>query len=237
MSPPVTSSAPCANRLLAALPAAEYQRLLPHLEYVEHAFGEVIYEPDKPMAYSYFPLSSVIALQYTTKDGATTEMGLVGRDGMGGITIFTGGGTMPNTTVVQIAGGAYRMKAKALQAEFMQGGGLQQLLLRFMQALITQISHAAVCNSLHPTEQRLCRWLLLLHDRVQVDELCLTQELISRTIGVRRESINAAAGHLQTRGVIGFSRGRIKIRDRQGLEACACECYEVIRQEYARLLG
>lgn len=234
---PATLPDPRANRLLAILPAEEYQRLLPQLEYVTHSFGEVIYEPDKPMEYSCFPLTSTLSLQYTTADGATIEMGLVGKEGMGGITIFTGGGTMPNTTVVQIAGAAYRMKAKALQAEFAQGGSLQQQLLRFMQALIVQISHTSICNRLHTIEQRFCRHLLLLHDRVLSDDLKVTQELISRMLGVRRESINVASCHLQARGVIVYSRGHIHIRDRQALEACVCECYQVVRQEYDRLIG
>lgn len=228
---------PRENRLLAALPEEEYQRLVPHLEYVSLSLGEVIYESGERMRHSCFPTTSVISLLYTTEDGATAEMGLVGNDGVVGIVIFMGGETTPNRAMVQVAGGAYKMKAELLRDEFARGGAFQQLLLRYTQALITQISHTAVCNRLHSIEQRLCRWLLLIHDRVRSDELNLTQEIISHTLGVRREGVTVAAGHLQDKGLISYSRGHIVIRDREGLTACVCECYRVVKEEYDRLFG
>jgi CRP-like cAMP-binding protein len=171
------------------------------------------------------------------ENGATAEMGLAGNEGVVGIAVFMGGDTMPNHAVVQSAGGAVRMKAKVLQDEFSRGGEFQRLLLRYTQALITQISQTAVCNRLHTVEQQLCRWLLLSHDRVKADELIMTQELIADMLGVRREGVTVAARQLQDIGAISYVRGRIKILDRRKLEATVCECYRVVKDEFDRLLG
>jgi CRP-like cAMP-binding protein len=225
------------NRLLAVLSDEDYAHLLPHLEPLTFALGEVVYEPGGHLDYLYFPTSSIVSLIYTMEDGSTAEMGLVGNDGVVGIALFMGGETTPNRGIVQNAGGALRMKAKLLQTEFKRGGALQFLLLRYTQALITQISQTAVCNRLHSVEQRLCRWLLLTHDRVKINELQLTQEFIANMLGVRREGVTHAACHLQAAGLIQYARGRITILDRKGLEAAVCECYRVVKQEFGRLLG
>src|SRR6267378_4966134 len=210
------------NRLLAALPPEPYERLAPHLEPVSFALGDVIYESSAHMDYVYFPTSSHISLLYTMLDGSTAEMGLVGNEGVVGISLFMGGETTPNRAMVQGAGGALRMKAKDMLDEFKRGGEFQHLLLRYTQALITQISQTAVCNRLHSVEQRLCRWLLMTHDRTHADELQMTQEFISHMLGVRREGVTHAAGELQQLGLISYLRGHIKIGDRAGLEAHAC---------------
>jgi len=228
---------PVENRLLAALPAADYERLLPQLRPVEFALGEVVYEFGAQLDYVFFPTTSIISLLYTMENGTSAEMGLTGNDGVLGIALFMGGDTMPNRAVVQSAGGALRMKAKVLQDEFALGGRFQQLLLRYTQALITQISQTAVCNRLHSVEQQLCRWLLLSHDRLKTDELIMTQELIADMLGVRREGVTVAAGHLQDAGAISYVRGRIQILDRQKLEETVCECYQVVKDEFERLLG
>jgi CRP-like cAMP-binding protein len=228
---------PIQNRLLAALPAEEYERLRPHLQPVLFSLGEVVYEFAGHLDYVFFPTTSIITLLYTMENGSSAEMGLTGNDGVVGIALFMGGGTMPNRAVVQSAGGAFRMKAKVLQTEFAQGGTFQRLLLRYTQALITQISQTAVCNRLHSVEQQLCRWLLLSHDRLNTDELVMTQELIADMLGVRREGVTVAAGRLQDDGAISYVRGRIQILDRAKLEATVCECYQVVKDEVNRLLG
>ena len=228
---------PLENLLLAALPAEEYKRLLVHLQPVTLSLGQVVYESSGHLDYIYFPTTSVVSLLYTMENGSTAEMGLSGSDGVVGVALFLGGDTTPNRAVVQIAGGAFRMKAKLLQEEFARGGPLQHLLLRYTQALITQISQTAVCNRLHSVENRLCRWLLLSHDRVGSEELVMTQEFISNMLGGRRESVTVAAGRLQDAGLIHYARGRIKILNRKGLEASACECYRIVKDELDRLLG
>ena len=228
---------PVENQLLAALPRDEYERLLPRLQQVSFSLGEVVYEFGGHLDYVFFPTTSIISLLYTMENGASAEMGLTGNDGVVGIALFMGGGTMPNRAVVQSAGVAIRMKAKVLQDEFALGGKFQHLLLRYTQALITQISQTAVCNRLHSVEQQLCRWLLLSHDRVKADELIMTQELIADMLGVRREGVTVAAGHLQDIGAISYVRGHIKILDRQKLEQTVCECYRVVKDEFDRLLG
>ena len=225
------------NGLLAKLPRGEYQRLLPHLEAVHLCAGDVLYEPDQLQSHLYFPTTSVVSLVYTMKDGATGEMGLVGRDGVVGVALFMGGGTRPNRALVQIAGDALRLDAKALRAELKRDGLLQSLLLRYTQALLTQISQTAVCNCLHPVEQRLCRWLLLCDDRMASGELALTQANLAAMLGVRREAVTAAARKLQAAKLIRYRRGRIAMLDRRGLESRVCECYEVVRRETDRLLG
>ena len=228
---------PRQNRLLGALPAEEYERLRSNLQPVSFAVGEVVYEYAGQLAYVFFPTTSIISLLYTMENGSSAEMGLTGNDGVVGIALFMGGGTMPNRAVVQSAGDAFRMKAKVLQDEFAQGGKFQQLLLRYTQALITQISQTAVCNRLHSVEQQLCRWLLLSHDRLNSDELVMTQELIADMLGVRREGVTVAAGRLQDDGAISYVRGRIQILDRAKLEMSVCECYRVVKDEVNRLLG
>jgi CRP-like cAMP-binding protein len=228
---------PMKNRLLAMLPQEEYERILPHLGHVSFALGEVVYESGDRMSYIYFPTTAVISLLYLMENGSSAEMGMAGKEGLVGIALFMGGDTMPNRAVVQSAGDAFRMRAQVLQDEFARGGAFQRLLLRYTQALITQMSQTAVCNRLHEIEQQLCRWLLLSHDRLDSDELVMTQELIANMLGVRREGVTAAAGRLQEQGLISYVRGRILILDRRGLEAAVCECYKVVKDEYDRLLG
>jgi CRP-like cAMP-binding protein len=228
---------PEGNRLLARLSAEELERLRPHLEHVSFALGEVIYESGGQQSYIYFPTTAIISLLYMMENGASAEMGVAGNDGLVGIALFMGGDSVPNRAVVQSAGDALRMKTKVLQAEFAQGGTFQRLLLRYTQALMTQMSQTAVCNRLHTVEQQLCRWLLLSRDRLNSDELVMTQELIANMLGVRREGVTQAAGRLQGNGLISYVRGRITILDRRGLEAAVCECYRVVKDEYDRLLG
>ena len=228
---------PSENRLLAALPHEELARLLPTFQQASFSLGDVVYEFGGRLNYVYFPTTSIVSLLYTMENGATAEMGLTGNDGVVGIALFMGGETMPNRAVVQSAGDAIRMKVKVLKEEFALGGQFQRLLLRYTQALITQISQTAVCNRLHSVEQQLCRWLLLSHDRVSTDELIMTQELIADMLGVRREGVTVAAGHLQDIGAISYVRGRIQILDRRKLEDTACGCYRVVKDEVDRLLG
>lgn len=230
------SGSPLENHLLAALPADEYKRILPHLEHATFSLGESIYESGKQLKHLYFPTTSIISLLYLMENGTSAEIGVVGSEGVIGIALFMGGNTTPNRAIAQSAGDAYKMNAQALQNEFALGGQFQLSLLRYTQALITQISQTAVCNRLHPIEQQLCRWLLLSHDRLQADELKMTQELIANMLGVRREGVTYAAGRLQTAGLIKYARGRITILDRKGLEAAVCECYQVVKDEYDRLL-
>ena len=234
---PQTTLEPAGNRLLATLPREDYERILPHLRPVSFSLGEVVYESGGQMDYVYFPTTAIVSLLYTMENGSSAEMGVAGNDGVVGVALFMGGNTMPNRAVVQSAGRAVRMKAQALRDEFGRGGAFQRVLLRYTQALLTQMSQTAVCNRLHTIEQQLCRWLLLSHDRLDSDELVMTQELIANMLGVRREGVTAAAGRLQERGLISYVRGRIQILDRRGLEAAVCECYKVVKDEYDRLLG
>jgi CRP-like cAMP-binding protein len=237
MSASARPNEPVENRLLAALSRDDYERLVPQLQQVSFSLGEVIYEFAGQLDYVYFPTTSIVSLLYTMENGTSAEMGLTGNDGVVGIALFMGGGTMPNRAVVQSAGSAIRMKAKVLQDEFALGGKFQHLLLRYTQALITQISQTAVCNRLHSVDQQLCRWLLLSHDRVKADELIMTQELIADMLGVRREGVTVAAGRLQDAGAISYVRGHITILDRKRLEEAVCECYLVVKDEFDRLLG
>jgi CRP-like cAMP-binding protein len=230
-------SAPIENRLLAKLPKEEYERLAPHLEQVSFALGEVIYESGGQQSYIYFPTTAIISLLYVMENGSSAEMGVAGHEGLVGIALFMGGDSAPNRAVVQSAGDAFRMKTKVLQDEFARGGTFQSLLLRYTQALMTQMSQTAVCNRLHTVEQQLCRWLLLSRDRLDTDDLVMTQELIANMLGVRREGVTHAAGRLQENGLISYVRGRITILDRSGLEVAVCECYGVVKDEYERLLG
>jgi CRP-like cAMP-binding protein len=223
------------NHLLCALSAEERARL--RLRDVTFTLGEVVYECDERIDYAYFPTTCVVSCLYTMRDGSTAEMALAGNDGIIGIASFLGGGTIPHRAVVQVGGHALKIPAKALQEEFARGGPLQHILLRYTQALITQISQTAVCNRLHPLEKRLCRWLLLCHDRVNGSEILMTQEYIANMVGGRRESVTVAAGHLQDAGLIHYSRGHITILDREGLEATVCECYKIVENELNRLVG
>jgi CRP-like cAMP-binding protein len=227
---------PKQNHLLSALPAAEYARLLPHLERVPLALGLALYESGSVQTYVYFPTDSIVSLLYVMEDGSSAEIAVVGNEGLVGISLFMGGETTPSRAVVQSAGHAYRLRASYLKEEFERGGSLQHLLLRYTQALITQMSQTAVCNRHHAVEQQLCRWLLLSLDRLSSNELTMTQELIANMLGVRREGVTEAAGRLQTAGLIHYSRGKITVLDRPKLEARVCECYAVVKREYVRLL-
>ena len=227
---------PRQNHLLAALPAVDYERLLPNLELVPLPLGWAVYEAGGKLGYVYFPTTSIVSLLYVMEDGASAEIALTGNDGLVGIALFMGGETTPSRAVVQSAGYAYRLKAAALKREFEQGGTLQHLALRYTQGLITQMAQTAVCNRHHTVEQQLCRWLLLSLDRLPSSELNMTQELIANMLGVRREGVTEAAGHLQTAGLIHYSRGHIKVLDRPKLEIRVCECYAVVKKEMDRLL-
>jgi len=228
--------APKQNLLLAALPAEEYERLLPHLELAPLELGWVVYESGSQLQYVYFPTDCIISLLYVMENGASAEIAVVGNEGLVGIALFMGGETTPSRAVVQSAGYAYRLKASVLKKEFSHGGPLQHLLLRYTQALITQMAQTAVCNRHHSVEQQLCRWLLLSLDRLPSNELTMTQELIANMLGVRREGVTEAAGKLQAAGLINYSRGRITVLDRPKLEARVCECYAVVKREFDRLL-
>jgi CRP-like cAMP-binding protein len=224
------------NRLLAALPAADYSRIAPHLEAVPMLLGDSIYESGSQLNHVYFPATSIVSLLYVMENGASAEIAVVGNEGIVGISLFMGGNTTPSRAIVQSAGGGYRLKAAVLKAEFNRGGPPMQLLLRYTQALITQMCQTAVCNRHHSVEQQLCRWLLLSLDRLSSNELVMTQELIANMLGVRREGVTEAAGNLQRAGLIRYSRGRIAILDRPGIERSVCECYAVVRKESDRLL-
>ena len=225
------------NSLLAALPLEEFERLRPNLEPFSLSLGRVLYEAGEQMDYVYFPTTSHISLLYTMVDGSTAEMGLVGREGIVGIALFMGGETTPNRAMVQGGGESFRMKSKAMLFEFKRGHEFQHRLLRYTQALITQISQTAVCNRLHSVEQRLCRWLLMTRDLTQSDELQMTHEFISNMLGVRREGVTVAARRLQEMKMISYVRGHIQILDRPQLLAHVCECYQVVKDEHSRLLG
>jgi CRP-like cAMP-binding protein len=224
------------NHLLNALPEAEYERLFPHLERVDMPLGEVIYESGGELRYVYFPVTSIVSLLYVMENGASAEIAVVGKDGIIGVALFMGGGSMPNRAVVQSAGHAYRLRGQLLMHEFNRYEGMLHLLLRYTQALITQMAQTAVCNRHHSVDQQLCRWLLLSLDRLPSNELTMTQELIANMLGVRREGVTEAAGKLQHAGLIHYSRGRITVLDRPGLEERVCECYHVVKAESDRLL-
>jgi CRP-like cAMP-binding protein len=225
------------NYLLAALPAGDFSRLAVKLGSVSLGLGEVLYESGEQMDFVYFPTTAIVSLLYIMENGSTAEIGLVGNEGLVGIALFMGGGTMPNRAIVQSAGKAVKLRAEDLKTEFSRGGVFQILLLRYTQAFMTQISQTAVCNRLHTIEEQLCRWLLLNHDRLQTDKLVMTHELIANMLGVRREGVTVAAGHLQEKNLISYIRGTITILDRKRLENIVCECYQVVKNEYDRLLG
>ena len=225
------------NDLLAALPAAELAALRAELEPVELALGRALYESGGRQDYVYFPTDAVISLLYVLESGASTELAVTGHDGVVGISLFMGGETTPSRAVVQIGGRAYRMRARSLKRAFERRAVLMELLLRYTQALITQMTQTALCNRHHELDQQLCRWLLLSIDRLPGMEVRMTQELIAAMLGVRREGVTSAAGKLQTAGLIRYRRGRIQVLDRPGLERRVCECYGVVKREYQRLLG
>ncbi|MBP9906073.1 MAG: Crp/Fnr family transcriptional regulator [Rhodoferax sp.] len=225
------------NHLLAALPAADLQTLAAQLELVPLALGQMLYEPGSQMRHAYFPTSSIVSLHYVTESGASVETAGVGNEGVVGVSLYMGGDTTSSSAVVQTAGQAWRLDRHTLKAEFDRSGALQRLLLRYAQALMTQMAQTAVCNRHHSVEQQLCRWLLLTLDRLPERELVMTQELVASMLGVRRESVTDAAGHLQAAGHIRYRRGHISVLSRSGLEAGACECYGVVKKELDRLLS
>jgi len=227
---------PRQNHLLAALPADTYARLFPNLELVPMPLGDALYESGVQMRHVYFPTTAIVSLLYVMADGASAEIAVVGNEGIVGVSLFMGGETTPSRAVVQSAGHAYRLNGLLMKEEFNRSGELQHLLLRYTQALLTQMAQTAVCNRHHSLDQQLCRWLLLSLDRLPANELVMTQELIANMLGVRREGVTEAAGNLQKAGLIAYHRGHITVLDRAGLEARACECYAVVKKEFDRLL-
>ena len=234
--PMATTPDPKTNQLLAALPDVEWQRWQPYLEAVDMPLGGVLYESGGTLKHVYFPTTAIVSLLYVMENGASAEIAVVGNEGLVGISLFMGGGSTPSRAVVQSAGQGYRLKADAMKLEFDRGGPVLHLLLRYTQALITQMAQTAVCNRHHTLDQQLCRWLLLSLDRLPGNELVMTQELIANMLGVRREGVTEAALKLQEAGLIRYARGRISVLDRPELEKRSCECYIVVKQEYDRLL-
>jgi CRP-like cAMP-binding protein len=228
---------PSQNRLLAALPTADYERLAPHLEGVVMRLGDSVYEPGGQLQHVYFPTTAIVSLLYVLESGASAEIAGVGNEGVLGISLFMGGNTTPSSAVVQVSGYGYRLPGKVLREEFNRAGLLRMLLLRYTQALLTQMCQTAACNRHHSVDQQLCRWLLLTLDRLPTNELVMTQELVASALGVRRESVTEAAGKLQRDGFLNYRRGHISVLDRAGLEAGACECYAVVKKEIERLLS
>jgi CRP-like cAMP-binding protein len=228
---------PNRNHLLAALPAADFERLAPHLEPMPMPLGQMLYEPGGQLHHAYFPVSAIVSLHYVTESGASASIAGVGNEGMVGVPLFMGGNTTPSSAVVQTAGHACRLERGVLKREFDRSGAFQLLLLRYTQALMTQMSQTAVCNRHHSVEQQLCRWLLTTLDRVASGGIVMTQELVAALLGVRREGITQAAGNLQDAGVIRNRRGHITVLERAGLETRVCECYGVVKNEFGRLLS
>ena len=224
------------NQLLTVLPSDVFTRWLPHLEWVDMPLGAVLYESSGKMTHVYFPEDCIVSLLFVLENGSSAEIAVVGLEGMVGISLFMGGNTTPSRAVVQSAGKAYRLSAAFLKQEFDLSSPVMHLLLRYTQALITQMTQTAVCNRHHSLDQQLCRWLLLSLDRLSGPHLVMTQELIANMLGVRREGVTEAAGQLQKAGLISYTRGRIKVEDRPGLEQRSCECYAVVKKEYDRLL-
>jgi CRP-like cAMP-binding protein len=233
---PIVDTAPSQNRLLAGLPCDARERLEPHLTVVPLPMGTCLYESGGRMRHVYFPLDCIVSLHYILENGAAAEFAVVGKDGLVGISLFMGGNSTPSRAVVQSAGHAYRLEADAMTREFALGGAVQSLLLRYTQSLLSQMTQIAMCNRHHSLEKQFCRWLLLSLDRLPSNELSMTQEIIASMLGVRREGVTAAAGALQAAGLIRYSRGKITVLDRPGLEARVCECYAVIKRESDRLL-
>jgi CRP-like cAMP-binding protein len=234
MPPPPS---PNQNHLLAALPTAEFESLAVHLQLVAMPLGQFLYEPGEQLDHAYFPTTSIVSLHYVMESGASAESAAVGNEGVVGISLFMGGETTPSSAVVQTAGQAYRLERRVLVQEFKRGGLLQRLLLRYTQALITQLAQTSACTRHHSVEQQLCRCLLTILDRLPSNELVMTQDLVASMLGVRRESVTEAAGNLQRAGYISYRRGHISVLDRAGLQTRACECYAVVRRELDRLLA
>lgn len=228
---------PKQNLLIGALPSAEFARLVPYLQLAPLALGSVLYESGGRLQNAYFPTTAIVSLHYVIESGASSEIAGVGQEGMVGVSLFMGGNSTTNSAVVQTAGQAYRLDRNVLLEEFGRNSVLQQLLLRYTQALMTQMAQTAVCNRHHTVEEQLCRWLLVTLDRIPSGELTMTQELVASMIGVRREGITEAAGHLQAGGYIRYRRGHISVLNRVGLEKRACECYGVVKKEFSRLMS
>lgn len=228
---------PQGNRLFAALPPEDAARLLPHLTLVTWALGDVLYDPDRAQMYLYFPTTAMVCLIYTLVNGMSVEMGVIGYEGVVGLPLVMGGASTHSQAIVQVAGSGFRLPAAIVHEEFECGGAFQRLLLRYTQAMLTQVAQTAVCNRVHSITHRLCRWLLLTHDRVHTEEVRMTHEFIAQMLAVRRESVTVVAQRLQAAGVIRYSQGYITILDRAGLEARVCECYGVVQNEFTRLLG
>jgi CRP-like cAMP-binding protein len=233
----LASSSQPVNQLLAALSESEYENLAPHLETVSLRTGQILYEPYELIEFVYFPNRAIVSLVAIMEDGATTEVGLIGKEGMVGLPVILGSNYSTSRAIVQIANSAVMLSTDILKREFARGGQLQKLLLLYTQALLTQVSQTAACNRQHVIEERLARWLLSVQDRIEKDEFLLTQEQIAYMLGVRRSGVTVAANILQQAGMISYSRGRIQIRDRQALEATACECYRLAKQEFERLFS
>ncbi|MBK8325078.1 MAG: Crp/Fnr family transcriptional regulator [Betaproteobacteria bacterium] len=231
-----SASEPRRNQLLAALPEAEWDRWRPSLEWVELPLGQVLYESGATLNHVYFPTTAIVSLLYVMENGASAEIAVAGREGLVGISLFMGGGSTPSRAVVQSAGEGYRMRAQTIKNEFAQSAPVMHLLLRYTQALITQMTQTAACNRHHSVQQQLCRWLLLSLDRLEGNDLRMTQELIANMLGVRREGVTEAALTLQKQGLIRYRRGHIEVLDRPALEKRTCECYSVVKREYERLL-
>lgn len=228
---------PNQNHLLAALLDAEFERLAPHLELIPMRLGDVLCDSGAPLPYAYFPTTAIVSLHYLLENGSSSEIAGVGNEGMVGIALLMGGHSTTSRAIVQTGGHGYRLRARVLTEEFDRAGPALRLLLRYTQALMTQLSQTAICNRHHTIEQQLCRWLLLTLDRLPGSELTITQELIAGMLGVRREGVTEAAGRLQAQGYIRYRRGHISVLDRTGLELAVCECYDAVRKEFARLLS
>ncbi|MEQ1599328.1 MAG: Crp/Fnr family transcriptional regulator [Methylotenera sp.] len=233
----ILANNPNQNHLLAALPTEEFERLAAHLELVPMQIGKMLYEPNEQLQHAYFPTTCIVSLHYVMESGASAETAGVGNEGIVGVSLFMGGNTTSSSAVVQTAGHAYRLERRLLKQEFDRAGTLQRLLLRYTQALMTQMTQTSVCNRHHSVEQQLCRWLLLTLDRLPTNELIMTQELVASMLGVRREGITEAAGNLQREGYINYRRGHISVLSRSGLEAHTCECYAIVKKEMNRLLS
>ncbi|WP_414515158.1 Crp/Fnr family transcriptional regulator [Nostoc sp. PCC 9305] len=228
---------PQVNRLLAALPANDYERLIPHLKLVSLPTRQVIYEPGEPITQVYFPQNAVVSIVTIMEDGSTVEVGIVSNEGMVGIPVILGGNTTTTKAFVQVAGAGMQMDADVLRTEFNRGGAIQKLLLRYVRAVYTELTQSCACNRLHTLEERLARWLLTVSDRFESDDFPLTQEFIAQMLGVRRSGVTVAASTLSRAGMIRYQRGQISILNREDLEATSCECYQVIQKEFTRLLG
>jgi len=231
-----TSTNPRHNHLLAALPHTQWQRWLPHLEYVDLPLGQVLYETGSPLSHVYFPTTAIVSLVYVMQNGESAEIAVVGNEGVVGVSVFMGGESSPSRALVQSAGGGFRLTAQLMKEEFSRGGPVLQLLLRYTQALMTQMVQTAACNRHHSLDQQLCRWLLLSLDRLEGTEMIMTQQLIANMMGVPLEGATAGALKLHDAGLIDYAGGRIRVLDRQGLEQRTCECYAVVKKEYDRLL-